>query len=102
MQYFKQDNKKIKHTRLIYCYYFRNFFFFIQLTYYFIGGGPLLGELKEIADKVARKAEEYKANEEALAEAPEHFLDPIMSTLMTDPVILPSSRQTVDRTTIAR
>nr|CAI5817128.1 unnamed protein product [Callosobruchus analis] len=25
-----------------------------------------------------------------------------MSTLMTDPVILPSSKQTVDRTTIAR
>ncbi|KAJ8954086.1 hypothetical protein NQ318_004391 [Aromia moschata] len=67
-----------------------------------IGGGTLIGELKEVADKVAEKAVEYKANEEAMMEAPEHFLDPIMSTLMTDPVILPSSRQTVDRTTIAR
>ncbi|KAJ8924936.1 hypothetical protein NQ315_001099 [Exocentrus adspersus] len=67
-----------------------------------IGGGPLIGELKEVADRVAQKAQEYKANEEAMMEAPEHFLDPIMSTLMTDPVILPSSKQTVDRTTIAR
>jgi len=67
-----------------------------------VGGGPLLGELKEVADKVARKALEYKANEEAMTEAPDHFLDPIMSTLMTDPVVLPSSRQIVDRTTIAR
>lgn len=55
-----------------------------------------------MADKVARKAIEYKENEEAMAEAPEHYLDPIMSTLMTDPVILPSSKKTVDRTTIAR
>ncbi|XP_050300790.1 ubiquitin conjugation factor E4 A [Anthonomus grandis grandis] len=67
-----------------------------------VGGGPLLGEIKDIAEKVARKAEEHKANEEAMAEAPEHFLDPIMSTLMTDPVQLPSSKQIVDRTTIAR
>lgn len=41
-------------------------------------------------------------DEEILANAPEEFLDPIMSTLMMDPVILPSSRTTVDRTTIAR
>ncbi|XP_018564098.1 ubiquitin conjugation factor E4 A [Anoplophora glabripennis] len=67
-----------------------------------IGGGPLIGELKEVADKVAQKALEHKANEEAMMEAPDHFLDPIMSTIMTDPVILPSSKQTVDRTTIAR
>lgn len=61
-----------------------------------------MGELKDVADRVARKAIEYKANEEAMAEAPDVYLDPIMSTLMLDPVILPSSRQTVDRTTIAR
>lgn len=45
---------------------------------------------------------EEKKNQEALADAPDEFLDPIMSTLMTDPVILPSSKVTVDRTTIAR
>lgn len=67
-----------------------------------IGGGTLIGELKEVACKVAEKARELKANEEALSDAPDHFLDPIMSTIMNDPVILPSSRQTVDRSTIAR
>lgn len=36
------------------------------------------------------------------ADAPEEFLDEIMGTLMKDPVILPSSRNVVDRATIAR
>lgn len=55
-----------------------------------------------MADRVHALAEKQQREEEALAEAPEEFLDPIMSTLMTDPVILPSSRTTVDRATIAR
>lgn len=67
-----------------------------------IGGGTLIGELQEVAQKVHQKAEEQQVNEEAIAEAPDHFLDPIMSTLMLDPVILPSSKTTVDRSTIAR
>lgn len=67
-----------------------------------IGGASLVGELEEVAVKVAEKAVEYRVNEELTAEAPDHFLDPIMSTIMSDPVILPSSKQTIDRTTIAR
>ena len=43
-----------------------------------------------------------QAEEEAIAEAPDDFLDPIMGTLMTDPVLLPSSGMIVDRSTIAR
>jgi ubiquitin conjugation factor E4 B len=35
-----------------------------------------------------------------LGEIPDEYLDPIMATLMLDPVILPTSRQTVDRSTI--
>lgn len=31
------------------------------------------------------------------ADAPEEFLDPIMGTLMRDPVLLPSSKNIVDR-----
>jgi len=45
---------------------------------------------------------EQKAEEEALADVPEDFLDPIMGELMRDPVILPSSGKIVDRSTIAR
>jgi hypothetical protein len=35
-------------------------------------------------------------------DAPDEYLDPITSTLMIDPVMLPSSRQITDRATIAR
>ncbi|XP_076329978.1 ubiquitin conjugation factor E4 A-like [Tachypleus tridentatus] len=47
-------------------------------------------------------AMDQKRDDEVTADAPEEFLDPIMSTLMEDPVILPSSRVRVDRSTIAR
>ncbi|KAF5278068.1 hypothetical protein FQA39_LY18394 [Lamprigera yunnana] len=67
-----------------------------------IGGGTLIGELQDLSKKVSQKAAEHESSEIAMSEAPEHFLDPIMSTLMVDPVILPSSKQIVDRTTIAR
>jgi U-box domain len=35
-------------------------------------------------------------------EAPTEFLDPITSALMRDPVIMPASRQIIDRPTILR
>ncbi|KAG9118394.1 hypothetical protein FRC07_007110 [Ceratobasidium sp. 392] len=47
--------------------------------------------------------EEAKALIEAeddLSDAPEEFMDPLMYTLMRDPVTLPSSRAVVDRSTI--
>lgn len=67
-----------------------------------IGGGVLVGEIADFAIKVGQMEQQEKEIQKALEDAPEEFLDPIMSTLMTDPVILPSSRVTVDRTTIAR
>ncbi|KAL8778433.1 MAG: hypothetical protein Q9213_007412 [Squamulea squamosa] len=38
--------------------------------------------------------------EDDLGEIPDEFLDPVMATLMTDPVILPTSKSIVDRSTI--
>jgi ubiquitin conjugation factor E4 A len=35
-------------------------------------------------------------------DAPDEYLDPIMSHLMVDPVVLPNSRKTIDRSTISR
>ncbi|XP_075151628.1 ubiquitination factor E4A [Haematobia irritans] len=67
-----------------------------------IGGGQLIGEMAEFSEKVQRMEIQYKQEQEFIADAPEEYLDPIMSTLMTDPVILPSSKVTVDRSTIAR
>lgn len=67
-----------------------------------IGGGQLIGEMNDFAVKVSRLEKQEKEHQEALTDAPDEYLDPIMSTLMLDPVTLPSSNVTVDRTTIAR
>ncbi|CAD6997110.1 ubiquitin conjugation factor E4 A [Ceratitis capitata] len=67
-----------------------------------IGGGQLIGEIADFATKVERMEVQYREEQEFMADAPDEYLDPIMSTLMTDPVTLPSSKVTVDRSTIAR
>ena len=53
--------------------------------------------LNEIAVKVAASSSQQAEEDELLADAPEEFLCPIMSVLMTEPVLLPSSRKIVDR-----
>jgi len=40
--------------------------------------------------------------DELLADAPDHFLDPLVSSIMRDPVILPGSKITIDRSVITR
>ncbi|XP_011494935.1 PREDICTED: ubiquitin conjugation factor E4 A [Ceratosolen solmsi marchali] len=67
-----------------------------------IGGVGILNDLDMFAKKVNQTAIQKKEEEEILVDAPEEFLDPIMSTLMTDPVVLPSSKTIIDRQTIAR
>lgn len=68
-----------------------------------IGGASLIVGITNIAQRVSELAIQQSNDEELLlTEAPENFLDPIMSTLMIDPVILPSSKINVDRSTIAR
>lgn len=67
-----------------------------------IGGGQLIVSVENVAEQVSRLAALQKEEDELLDDIPDEFLDPIMSTLMTDPVCLPSSKQVVDRSTIAR
>ena len=55
-------------------------------------------ESLKIKFKEAKEADD--ATEQDLGEIPDEFLDPLIYTLMDDPVILPSSRTTVDRSTI--
>lgn len=69
---------------------------------YKIGKAELAEELKVVATKVRSSADSQKADEELFADAPDEYLDAIMSHLMTDPVRLPNSGQIVDRSTIAR
>ncbi|KAJ9147568.1 hypothetical protein P3X46_029714 [Hevea brasiliensis] len=59
--------------------------------------GRVIREFIELGTKAKVAASEAMDAEAALAEIPDEFLDPIQYTLMKDPVILPSSRITVDR-----
>lgn len=53
-----------------------------------IGGGQLVGEISDFAVKVKQMEQAEKENQKALEDAPDEFLDPIMSTLMTGKFIL--------------
>lgn len=64
--------------------------------------GRIIQEFIELGTKAKVSASEAMDTEAALGEIPDEFLDPIQYTLMKDPVILPSSRITVDRPVIQR
>ncbi|KAG6736698.1 hypothetical protein POTOM_060416 [Populus tomentosa] len=64
--------------------------------------GRVIQEFIELGTKSRVAASEAMDAEAALGEIPDEFLDPIQCTLMKDPVILPSSRITVDRPVIQR
>ena len=55
---------------------------------------------EELKGKIAAAKAEDDAAEADLGEIPDEFLDPLMYTLMDDPVILPSSRTVIDRSTV--
>jgi len=67
-----------------------------------IGQGQLVPAVEAVAARVAGAGDAQKEAEDLAARAPEQFLDPIMSTLMSDPVLLPTSGIICDRSTIAR
>lgn len=53
-----------------------------------------------LAQKAAAAAAGAAAADDDAADAPDEFLDPIMASLMTDPVVLPTSGTRVDRSVI--
>ncbi|KAF4551864.1 Ubiquitin elongating factor core-like protein [Elsinoe fawcettii] len=55
---------------------------------------------KKMQDDIAEAYKTDQQAEEDLGEIPDELLDPIMGSLMEDPVLLPSSKQIVDRSTI--
>ncbi|GFS09230.1 ubiquitin conjugation factor E4 A [Elysia marginata] len=68
-----------------------------------IGESPqTILDFMALDDKIKELKTTKLSEEQALSDAPEEFLDPIMGTLMTDPVMLPSSKNIVDRNVIAR
>jgi len=59
-------------------------------------------KFEDFAGLAREHAQRAQAAEDTLGEIPDEFLDPILQTLMKDPVILPSSGKTMDRTVISR
>ncbi|SNX83910.1 related to UFD2 - ubiquitin fusion degradation protein [Melanopsichium pennsylvanicum] len=55
-----------------------------------------MGMIGQVEEKRQMEADE----EEDLGEVPDEFLDPLMATVMRDPVLLPTSKIVVDRSTI--
>ena len=53
-------------------------------------------ELEHLSRQTAAAAQDMEAEDTAEADAPEEFLDPIMSDIMLDPVTLPTDMN-VDR-----
>ncbi|GMJ04118.1 Mutant, snc1 -enhancing 3, r Ubiquitin Fusion Degradation Protein2 [Hibiscus trionum] len=64
--------------------------------------GRIIQDFIELGTKAKAAASEAMDTEAALGDIPDEFLDPIQYTLMKDPVILPSSRITIDRPVIQR
>ncbi|KAL6551585.1 E3 ubiquitin-protein ligase pub1 [Orobanche gracilis] len=62
----------------------------------------IIHEFVELGRKARVAASEAMDAEATLGDIPDEFLDPIQYTLMKDPVILPSSKVTVDRPVIQR
>lgn len=63
---------------------------------------PEVQSFEEVADAAAKAYEEDNKEEEDLGEIPDEFQDPVMSTLMRDPVKLPTSGVIMDRSVISR
>ncbi|GAM16890.1 hypothetical protein SAMD00019534_000650 [Acytostelium subglobosum LB1] len=61
-----------------------------------------LDRFSDLIKKLEKAHQEEEQEEEDLGEVPDHFLDPIMSTIMRDPVLLPTSKNIIDRSTIVR
>ncbi|KAF2117809.1 ubiquitin elongating factor core-domain-containing protein, partial [Lophiotrema nucula] len=59
-----------------------------------------LDQWKLLGGRVEVAKVEADAEESAFEDAPEEFTDPLMATLMEDPVMLPISKQILDRSTI--
>ena len=62
----------------------------------------MIMQLHQFALKVTEAASKLQAMETTMGDVPEEFLDSLLGTVMNDPVILPNSQVTLDRTSIVR
>jgi len=61
-----------------------------------------IGRLQDFSKKLEEYFVEVMEQECNAPEPPEEFVDPILGTLMSEPVLLPSSKKILDKSTIAR
>ncbi|KAF2742484.1 hypothetical protein M011DRAFT_412649 [Sporormia fimetaria CBS 119925] len=59
-----------------------------------------LQEWRKLAQRIEKAKEEADVEEADLGEIPDEYADPLLATLMEDPVMLPASRTIIDRSTI--
>lgn len=64
--------------------------------------GESMTAFEALPDLVQKAFERVSADEELYEDAPDEFLDALLSSFMLDPVILPSSGHIVDRSTITQ
>lgn len=62
----------------------------------------MIMQLSQFAMKVKEAASALENMETNMGDVPDEFLDPALGTVMNDPVTLPNSDVTLDRTTIVR
>eukprot|EP00794_Sanderia_malayensis_P017494 gene17494-19244_t len=62
----------------------------------------VLDKFTDLSSRLEKIAETARVEEDNMPEPPEEFLDPILGTLMLEPVRLPSSMKILDKPTIAR
>ncbi|KAH7043124.1 ubiquitin elongating factor core-domain-containing protein [Linnemannia elongata] len=59
-----------------------------------------IAKLARLVRKIEDVRQKEAKDEEELGEIPDEFLDPLLYTLMEDPVLLPTSNMSIDRSTI--
>jgi ubiquitin conjugation factor E4 B len=59
-----------------------------------------LQDWAQLAERIRIAKDEAELEEADLGEIPEEFVDPLLASLMEDPVTLPTSKQVLDRSTI--
>ncbi|PWZ00389.1 hypothetical protein BCV70DRAFT_94686 [Testicularia cyperi] len=67
---------------------------------YMLKSPPELDAWAGMVEKIEEVRQMDQDDEEELGDVPDEFLDPLMATIMKDPVILPKSRTVLDRSTI--
>jgi ubiquitin conjugation factor E4 B len=70
------------------------------MTRYALKSPEQLQDWTQLGERIESAKEAAELEEADLGEIPDEYMDPLLATLMEDPVTLPSSKQVVDRSTI--